>query len=245
MFGSMARMITPNDGRVDVFLPSGAMAGVMRRAPAPIPQGAGSEQSALIKHATSLATSLVKDRVSGNDQLRYETVFEVKAQGVHTRSNQQSQVALLEVVAAFRRYLHDLPVLGRASVHVGLDGTNTVTRWGVDWRSVSAKPVAEAHVVDAGEGARRVFNEMAWRRPEKPFTAEDFHPASFTLGYMSAGRRAAQVVMQPVWVAVLRPARGTTMGHVVAVPASTKPFGPHAATRRAASRMRVGDLLSS
>jgi hypothetical protein len=77
------------------------------------------------------------------------------------------------------------------------------------------------------------------------FTAEDFHPASFTLGYMSAGRRAEQFVMQPVWVAVLTPARDTTMGHVVAVPAATKPFGTLAAPRRGANAVSVRTLLDS
>jgi hypothetical protein len=243
---SMARLLTPNDGRVNVFLPSGALAGVMRRDAAPISHdGKSKDHSALIKRAQSVAEGLAKEHVSADDQLRYETLFELNARGITVRGHQASEVALIEVVAAFRRYLHDLPVLGRASVHVGLNGKDEVTRWGIDWRTVTAKPVAEAHLVDAAEGAHRVMNEMAWRRPEKPFTPEDFHPASFTLGYMSAGRRAEQFVMQPVWVAVLRPARGMTMGHVVAVPAATKPFGPLAASRRVAGRRHVRDLLSS
>jgi hypothetical protein len=241
--GSMARLRTPNDGRVGVYLPSGALAGVVRHDVAPIAsKGKAKNHDALIKRAESVAEQLAKEHVNKHDELRYETVFEINARGVTIRDKHQAAEALLEVVVAFRRYLHDLPVLGRASVHVGLNGKDEVTRWGIDWREVSTKPIAEAHVVDAAEGARRVMNDMAWRRPEKPFTPEDFHPASFTLGYMSAGRRAEQFVMQPVWVAVLTPARGTTMGHVVAVPAATKPFGPLSVPRRSAGSVSIREL---
>jgi hypothetical protein len=101
-----------------------------------------------------------------------------------------------------------------------------VTKWGIDWRRVESKPFTHATVIDPEKGAADVLDELAWRRPERPFTLDDFEPASFTLGYFSASRRSEQYVMQPVWVAVLRPRGGTTIGQVVAVPAAPHTFEP-------------------
>jgi hypothetical protein len=211
-----------------VFLPSGAIDGALRTASSKDPiadDESKTDRKPLIAQAQKLATALAKGYVSGHDELRFESLWETKAQGV-TLKGAKTPVALLEVVGAFRRYLHGLPVLGRASVHVGLAGRMVVTRWGIDWRQVSENAVAEAHVVDPKEGAKRVMDDLQWRRPEKPFTLKDFEPASFTLGYLSQSRRSEQFVMQPAWVAVLRPRGSTTMGQVVAVPAATTPFAP-------------------
>ena len=111
-------------------------------------------------------------------------------------------------------------------MHVGVGGDSQVTRWGIDWRRVRPAPFAQTEVVTPEEGAKRVLNDLSWRRPERPFTLKDLEPKSFTLGYLSLSRRREQFVMQPVWLAVLAPSGGTTMGHVVAVPAAPQAFEP-------------------
>ena len=71
-----------------------------------------------------------------------------------------------------------------------------------------------------------LMSDIWWRRPERPFTLKDFEPQSFELGYFSGSRRRVQSVMQPVWVAVLKPRAPMTMGQVVVVPAAPNAFEP-------------------
>ena len=224
----MAMMLVPEGGNVGLYYPSGAIAGALSTAQKKKPlvdDERKADRKAIRAHLEGIAPEIARARIAENDELRFESLWERKAQGV-TLKGEKTHVTLIEVVGAFRRYLHGLPVLGRASVHIGLSGTVEVTKWGIDWRSVVAKPFAHASIVDPKEGAKRVMDDMAWRRPERPFTLEDFEPAAFQLGYMSFGRRVEQRVMQPVWVAVLKPRGGTTMGQVVAVSAAPHAYEP-------------------
>jgi hypothetical protein len=218
----------PDDGHVRVFHPSGAIAGLMRpkgaRKPLP-PDGRRANRKRFADLAHQMASAISKLHAGPDDELRFESQWELKGQGV-TLKGKKGPVSLFEVLGAFRRYLHGLPVLGRASVHVGVGGDSQVTRWGIDWRRVRPAPFTQTEVVTPEEGAKRVLNDLWWRRPERPFKLKDFEPKSFTLGYLSLSRRREQFVMQPVWLAVLAPRGPTTMGLVVAVPAAPRAFEP-------------------
>jgi hypothetical protein len=218
----------PDDGHVRIFHPSGAITGLMRPKAARkllAPDERKANRKPLVDLARRMATAISKLHAGPDDELRFESRWEMKGQGV-TIKGKKGPVSLFEVLGAFRRYLHGLPVLGRASVHVGVGGDSQVTRWGIDWRRVWPAPFAQTEVVPPEEGAKRVLNDLWWRRPERPFTLKDFEPKSFTLGYLSLSRRRAQFVMQPVWLAVLAPSGVASMGHVIAVPAAPQAFEP-------------------
>jgi hypothetical protein len=226
--GAMARLRLPDDGRIDVFQASGAISALFRPPRARQPLAADertADRKALVSRLEKIASVIAKLHVAVDDELRFESLWETKAQGV-TLTGEKTPIALLEAVGAFRRYLRGLPVLGRASVHVTIGGGSHVTQWGIDWRRVRAEAFAETQVVTPDEGAERVQEELWWRRPERQFTLEDFEPKSLTLGFLSFARRCEQFVMQPAWVAVLAPRARTTMGHVVAVPAAPRAFEP-------------------
>jgi hypothetical protein len=222
----LTQILLPDDGHVRVFHPSGAIAGLMRPRAArkPLaPDERRAKRKPLADLARRMASVISKLHAGPDDELRFESQWELKGQSI-TLKGKKGPVSLFEVLGAFRRYLHGLPVLGRASVHVGVGGNSQITRWGIDWRRVGSKPFTQTEVITPEEGAKRVLNDLWWRRPERPFTLKDFEPRSFTLGYLSLSRRRAQFVMQPVWVAVLAPSGGTTMGHVIAVPAAPQAF---------------------
>lgn len=224
----MTMMHLPDEGHVDVFHPSGAIAGRMRTRTSRVPIATderSADRKALISKTERIAADIAKQYVRGGEELRFESLWEVKGQGV-TLKGEKTPVALFEFVGAFRRYLHGLPVWGRASVHVGIGGGSELTQWGVDWRHVRPEPFAHTPVVSPEEGAKRVMGDMWWRRPERPFTLDDFEPKSFSLGYVSLPRRREQGVMQPAWVAVLRPRKPMSMGHIVIVPAAPHAFEP-------------------
>ncbi len=223
-----SRIVLPNSGRVDVFHPSGAIAASMRnpvsRKPIAVDERRA-DRKALTGVTERIAATIAKGQIGPDDQLRFESLWQKKGQGT-TLKGEKSPVALFEVLGAFRRYLHGLPVLGRASIHVGLGGGSQVTQWGIDWRRVRPEPFAQAAVISPEEGAKRMLDDLFWRRPERPFTLEDFEVKGFTLGYLSLSRRRQQFVMQPAWVAVLAPRSRMGMGHVVAVPAAPRAFEP-------------------
>ncbi len=225
---TLSRMQLPNEGRVDVFHPSGAIAAYMHPPTSrqPItPNERLADRKALTVLTQRFAESIAKSHLTSDEQLRFESLWELKGQGV-TLKGEKSPVALFEVLGAFRRYLHGLPVLGRASIHVALGGGSLVTRWGIDWRRVRTKAFAETAIISPEEGAKRVLDDLFWRRPERPFTLADFEVNAFTLGYLSFSRRRVQFVMQPTWLAVLAPRAPMTMGTVVAVAATPQAFEP-------------------
>lgn len=226
--GLVTQMRLPDDGHVGIFRPSGAVAGSMHpmQTRKPIaPDERSVDRKPLADHALRIAAEISRLHAGRDDELRFESQWERKGQAV-TLKGDKGPVALFEVLGAFRRYLHGLPVLGRASVHVGIGRGSQVTRWGIDWRRIRPEPFAQTSVVSPEEGVKRVLDDLWWRRPERPFTLKDFEPKSLTLGYLSLSRRRQQFVMQPVWLAVLKPRGPMTMGHVVAVPAAPQAFEP-------------------
>lgn len=177
---------------------------------------------AIYAQLRKVAEGLARHFIGEEEELGPESVWETKGRGVTLR-NEQSPVTLFEAVAAFRRYVHGLPVLGRASVHTGFRGANELSKWGVDWRARAKEPMVEADVVDAVEGAKRIMADVQSRLPERSLTLEDLEPERMTLGYLSMPRRYDQRVLQPAWVAQFRPRR-STLGMVVSVPAAPAPF---------------------
>ncbi len=115
--GAMAQMRLSDDGRVDVFHPSGAIAGLMRP-PAARKPIASDERKVDRKPFLDLAEKIAGDmaiQYSGpEDKLQFESKWEWKGWGVtvpqgKNRGGEKTPVALFEVLSAFRRYLHGLP----------------------------------------------------------------------------------------------------------------------------------------
>jgi hypothetical protein len=226
---SVASFLLPDDAGLQVFSASGAIAAAIRGIATrkPLEQdGRNADRKKLVALAEGTARIIADVYRAPDEELRFERLWQLKAQGA-TLKGERTPTALLQVTGAFRRYVHGLPVLGRASVHVTLGAHSAMTRWGVDWRRVSGKAVAETSVIEPAEGAHRVMADLFWRRPEKPFTLADFTPSSFMLGYVSMPRRQTQSILQPAWIAILDPAGGgTTRGQVVVVPAAPEAFEP-------------------
>lgn len=223
----MARIQLPEDGNVNIYTPSGAIDAFITSAPSRPPLADDERRAERTKiHARlrAVAENLTKELITDREELRPERLWETKARG-ETMKGESSATALLEVVGSLRRYLHGLPVLGRASVHVALGGRHEVTKWGVEWRLRDSDAFTETELVDPDEGARRVLAALRNRQPESG-TPPDLEPEEMTLGYLSMPRRYEQRVLQPAWVARFRPTGASTMGVVVAVPAAPAAFEP-------------------
>lgn len=231
--GVLTQLRLASDGRMDIFHPSGAIAAAARPLSVRKPIATNEtkvDRKPIVAHATKIAGVIAKSSIASNEEMRFESTWEWKANGETIARGKEPinklPTALFEVLVAFRRYLEGLPVLGRASVHVALGAGETVTRWGIDWRPVKKEPMTHTSVLDPTEGAKRIMDDLFWRRPGRPFTLKDFEPKSFELAYFSLSRRREQSIMQPAWITVLAPRAPMTMGQVVVVPAAPQSFEP-------------------
>ena len=214
----------PDGGRVAIFHASGAM--LAKRGLRPLEQliTDTDDKAELTARTVAAAKRLGLDRChDAGERLEFERLWQIKATGM-TLQGERGAVALCRVVGAFRRYLADLPVLGRASVFVKLAGDNVVDGAGVDWRPIAGEPVDYAKIIEPEAGAARVLHELSIGSPGGELTLKHYEPESFALGYLSLPKRRAQGFLQPVYVVALRPRGDTTLGRIVVVPASQQHY---------------------
>lgn len=225
---SMARLVMPEDRRVNLYTPSGAIdafiAPASPRQPIAVDESRA-DRKAIHERLRQLAERFAKHFLTNDEEVKPERLWETRARGL-TMKRESSPVALLEVLGSLRRHVHGLPVLGRASIHVAVGAGNEVTKWGVDWRPREGDALVETEVIDPDEGARRIIAELKTRRPDLKDRGRRREPARMTLGYLSMPRRVEQRILQPAWVATFRPRKGTTMGTVIAVAAAPSPYEP-------------------
>ena len=178
----------------------------------------------LRRHAEQAVNRLQLAPTSTSDQLRFERLWRLKAAGM-TRDGKTGPIALTRVVGAFRRYLGGMPVWGRASAFVELAAEARIAAAGVDWRPVVDEPFDTATVLSPEDGAARVLAELQISLPDARYTRKDYTPEFFSLGYLSLPRRHAQTVMQPVYVAMFKPAGPfPSIGRLIVVPAAPHPY---------------------
>jgi hypothetical protein len=184
------------------------------------------EKEALVSRSREVVRRLeVEKPARANERLAFERLWQIKAAGGQYKGERGSEI-LCRAVGAFRRFLHDLPVWGRASVFVKLAADDFVEAAGVDWRPCEERPFDEAPVIDPSEGAARVTAELAIEAGGAYVSAVQYAPDFFGLGYISLPKRRLQTVLQPVYVALLRPRGWTTLGRIVVVPATDRAYEP-------------------
>ena len=177
----------------------------------------------------------VGETAAAGERLDFERLWQIKAAGRRS-DGQQGYEVLCRAVGTFRRFVHDLPVLGRASVFVKLAADNVIEAVGRDWRPCEERAFDEAPVIDPAEAASRVAAELALASGNSHVSAEHYEPEFFGLGYLSFPKRRVQSVLQPVYVAVLRARGWTTLGRIVVVPASDRAYEPIARQLQAPPR---------
>jgi hypothetical protein len=218
----------PENARLQLFHASGAVSAERGWSPFQhilSPYAEKVDKESLIAQGQEAVSRLGLDRPYGNEELRFERLWQLKATGM-TREGKPGAVVLTRAVAAFRRYLVGLPVWGRASVFTKLAAQGQLDAFGVDWRPVQEEPFDTAHVLDPADGASKVLETLQTYLPGGTFTQEDYYPKFFALGYFSHPKRRPQSVMQPVWVAMFRARGWSTLSRLIVVPAVTAPYEP-------------------
>lgn len=241
----------PRHGRAIVFGASGAVS--VRAAIAPFDElfddDPGDEE--LSRQVTKQLDRLdLPDILSEAERLDLERLWRVRAAGSDPEGTVSDPV-LCRAVGAFRHRVRDLPVLGRASVHVEVTGHGNVSAMSATLRS----PARASHVIAsvkprdpfdaAGEVASRLAKMLGGRD-----LGDEVTPKSFAFGYLSLGRRRAQTVLAPFFVADVTIQGGrdrTRSAHLVPVAGSTERFislprgaAPAAQERKPSEYSRTG-----
>ena len=81
------------------------------------------------------------------EQLKFEMLWQIKCTGV-TVEEERTPVFLCRIVGAFRRYINEVPVYGRASSFIRLAGDNMIESVGIDWRQINEKPIDNPKIID-------------------------------------------------------------------------------------------------
>lgn len=183
-------------------------------------------KEALASRATDVVRRLGLEELPGpNERLEFERLWQIKAAGAQPNGKRGYEV-LCRAVGAFRRFVYDLPVLGRASVFVKLAADDVIEAAGCDWRTCEERAFDDAALIDPAQGASQIVKELALAAGDTHLSAERYDTDFFGLGYLSFAKRRAQSVLQPVYVAMLRPRGWTTLGRVVVVPATERVYEP-------------------
>ena len=210
--------------RARVYHASGAFAVKTGLAPMEHLIGEKADKEALTQSVATAAKRLGLDRfVAHGEQLVFERVWQIKASGISGEGVRGREV-VCRAVGAFRRYLHDLPVWGRASAVVEIAGGDRIGGVGVDWRTVAAEPIDRAKVLAPEMAARAVLNDLHSRLPGGEFSDDDFDVGMFSLGYLSLPKRRAQSVFAPVYVAMLERRGWTSTNYLIVVHGSEKVY---------------------
>jgi hypothetical protein len=216
----------PDGGYVNVYHASGAIAMGRRLDPFSYLIGREVDQDRLVGRATAMINRLEALWFrTGNERVVFERLWQIKAQGM-ARNGEIGQQVVCRVVAAFRRYVGDLPVWGRASIMVKLAGNELVEAAGIDWRDRVEEPVDQAKLIDPEEAITRVMAELAAATPGRQPRSSDYEAVLFSVGYFSLPKRRTQGYLQPVYVAALRARGDMTLSRLVVIPAAATPYEP-------------------
>lgn len=206
--------------RARVFHASGAVSAKTALAPMEHLIGAEADKEGMTRSTVEAAKRLEIDRVVGaGEQLLFERLWQIKATGMNAEGVRGHEV-VCRAVGAFRRYVHDLPVWGRASAFVEIAGEGQIGAVGVDWRPIAPEPFDRVKVIDPEQAARAVLSDLNGRLPGGEFTDEDFEVGMFGLGYISMPKQREQSVFAPVYVAMLERRGWGSTNYIIVVSGS-------------------------
>ncbi|MGC5225380.1 hypothetical protein ACPW96_22680 [Micromonospora sp. DT81.3] len=189
----------------------------------------GSEELSLLTQKAFSGLGI--DRfVHGDDTVGFERLWRIRAAGADPRYEVVEPV-LVRAIGAFRHNVRDIPVLGRASGHVEVTGAGDISAFSVSMRRF-ADQGSEVLTRVSSRAVEDAASEIAKQAARVTEGSEDavLTVDSFDFGYLSLGRRRAQAVLAPMYVAAvsIAPPEGredqVRSAHIFAVPGSDERF---------------------
>lgn len=191
----------PMGGRAVLYHASGAMEVRLGLAPMEHLFGKVPPREALIETVTSAAERLeIAEWAGPGESLEFERLWQIKAAAAdHERV---IEPVLCRIVGAYRQTVGSLPVLGPASVALKLAAGGAVDGVSMVLRPSVGSALEWPKLLGPEEAATRIVAELRrlMGRSNERFL-EHARPRGMTLGYLGLGKRKAQDVLAPHYVA--------------------------------------------
>lgn len=135
-------------------------------------------------------------------EINFERLWQMKAQG-EDRSGKKSDPVLTRVIGAYRHFIGGIPVLGAASVALKLGASGVLDSLAVQVRSRASEVLDQARIISPELGAKQIcaqlnsligFGKVAT-------SAELIESQTMRFGYLNLGKRKAQQLLAPAFLA--------------------------------------------
>jgi len=166
--------------------------------------------------------------VPSDESLTFERLWRVKAAGGDIEGTMTEPV-LCRAVGAYRHYVRELPVYGRASVTVELAAKGRLASASVSLRRFAddegGKTISKAAVRKPEDAAIDVAARLVEAFGGADLTSTGLIAEWFRFGYLSLSRRQAQALLAPFYIASIAVDHEyEASAHVIAVSGSEEQF---------------------
>jgi hypothetical protein len=201
--GERSVLHLPEGARAVVYHASGALQYVSGLAPLEAPFERLEETAVLQRQLNEAAQRLnVASWAAEGGSLAFERLWQTKARGAD-RTGRFADPLLVRATGAWRHALGGIPVLGAASVAITLAGSGAVAALAVNLRPLASEVLDSAIVLAPEVAARHVVERLSalLGRSKEPLPRDLVESATMRFGYLDLGRRKAQHVLAPAYVA--------------------------------------------
>jgi hypothetical protein len=215
----------PDGARAMVYHASGALRYVSGLAPAESPFAREAERDALQRLVEERARKLaLSDWAGPNGELRFERLFRTRGQGADP-TGKASAPTLFRALGAWRQYAGGIPVLGAASAALRLAGDGRLDTLSVQVRPANGEVLDRAAILEPQQGARQIVAQLGTLLGQREIAGGLVESATLQFGYLDLGKRKAQRVLAPAYVAriVLRH-KTVRQAYVLAVRATERAY---------------------
>jgi hypothetical protein len=162
------------------------------------------------------------DWAGAGNTLAFERLFQSKARGADRKGN-ASETTLVRALGAYRQFIGGIPVLGAASVALRLAGEGQLDALSVLVRPSAGEVLDQPAIISPELAARQILLQLASLLGKAELGRDSVESAVLRFGYLDLGKRKAQRVLAPMFVAqVALRHRHVRQGYVLAVPATEK-----------------------
>jgi hypothetical protein len=215
----------PDGARAMVYHASGALRFVSGLAPADAAFERDVERDILQRLVEERARKLtLSDWAGPNGELRFERLFRTRGQGADP-AGKTSATTLFRALGAWRQYAGGIPVLGAASVALRLAGDGRLDMMAVHARPANGDVLDRAAIIEPQQGARQIVAQLGTLLGLREIPSGLVESATLRFGYLDLGKRKAQRVLAPTYVAqvVLRH-KTVRQAYVLAVRATERAY---------------------
>ncbi|PWF49074.1 hypothetical protein [Massilia glaciei] len=149
------------------------------------------------------AAKLRIDQWAGDQgKIAFERLWQMKAQGADRDAN-MSEPVLTRVVGAYRHFVDGIPVLGAASVALRLAGSGALDSMSVQVRASASETLERVRIIDQELAARQISLQLSslLGQAKEPLPRDVIESYGMQFGYINLGKRHAQRVLAPVFMA--------------------------------------------